>query len=133
MVTVAVIVVVPALLPVATPFWSIVATVVWLEVHVTPVAEDPFTVAVNCTVCPVEMVSDDGETVTPLALTLTVKLVLPLKSAWLAVIVVVPVATVVTTPELSMVATLVDEDFHSTEEEISLLELSPYVPMAVNC
>jgi hypothetical protein len=50
MVAVAVMVVVPAVRPVAVPVWSIVATVVELELQVTPLTLDPFCVAENCTV-----------------------------------------------------------------------------------
>ena len=110
-----------------------VAIVVRLELHVTPPTEDPFSVAVNCTVCAIEMVCEDGETLRPVPLTLTVKLVLPLVSPWLAVIVVVPVAYAVATPEPLMRATFPDDDVQLTDEEISLLELSPNVPIAMNC
>jgi len=110
-----------------------VAIVVRLELQETPLTEDPFSVAVNCTVCSIEMVCEDGETVRPVPLMLTVRFVLPLMEPWLAVIVVVPVALAVAIPELLTGATFPDEDFQSTDEEISLLELSPNVPIAMNC
>ena len=77
MVAVAVMVVVPKARPVATPSWSIVAIVVRLELHVTPLTEDPFSMDVNCTVWPAEMVCEDGETVRLVPLMLTVRFVLP--------------------------------------------------------
>lgn len=80
MVAVAVIVVVPLARAVATPSWSIVAMVVRLELHDTPLMDDPFSVAVNCRVWPTEMVCDDGETVRPVPLMLTIRFVLPLMS-----------------------------------------------------
>ena len=64
---------------------------------------------------------------------LTVRFVLLLVSPCLAVIVVVPVAYAVAIPELLTSATFADEDFQSIDEEISLLEPSPNVPIAMNC
>jgi hypothetical protein len=47
--------------------------------------------------------------------------------------VVVRVAFAVAIPEVLTRATLPDDDFQLTDEEISLLEPSPSVPMAMNC
>jgi hypothetical protein len=50
-----------------------------------------------------------------------------------AVIVVLPVLTAVANPVLLIVATLDEEDDHVTDDVMSFLELSPKVPVAVNC
>ena len=50
-----------------------------------------------------------------------------------AVICVLPSATAVTNPLEEMVATAVSELFQITPEVISLVDLSAYVPVAVNC
>ena len=63
----------------------------------------------------------------------TVRVVVPLTPLWLALIVVVPVLTAVARPVLLMVATPGEEELQVAEEEISLLELLPKVPVAVNC
>lgn len=51
----------------------------------------------------------------------------------LAVIVVVPVLPAVARPELLIVATFVEDEDQVTDDVTSLLELSPKVPVAVNC
>jgi hypothetical protein len=50
-----------------------------------------------------------------------------------AVICVLPKASAVTNPLEEMVATVVSELFQITPEVISLVDLSEYVPVAVNC
>jgi hypothetical protein len=67
----------------------------------------------------------------------TVSVVDPEKPPELAVMVVEPTSTDVARPlepeVLLMAATLVFEEFQATEEEISCVELSVNVPMAMNC
>jgi len=59
--------------------------------------------------------------------------VVPVRPLSPAVIVVLPVLTAVANPALLIVATLVEEDDHVTDDVMSLLELLPKVPVAVNC
>ena len=50
-----------------------------------------------------------------------------------AVIVVVPADTAVANPEAVKVATPAFEELHATDDVRSLLELSEYLPVAINC
>jgi len=63
----------------------------------------------------------------------TVKLALPETEPLVAVIVVVPAATAVASPDAFMVATAVFEDDHVTWLVMFWVLLSEYVPVAVNC
>ena len=139
---VAVIVVEPAVTRVATPVVEpILATAVLEDVQVAETAE-PLLVAVNVTVPVVrdavnvepdcEMQPEQEIVKLPVD-ELTVRVVNPEMPLSAAVIVVVPVAPAVASPVLLMLATLVAEEVHVTDDVMSLLLLSPNVPVAVNC
>jgi hypothetical protein len=95
-------------------------------------------VAVNCCVEPVVIEGDAGVTaidlsVTPTAVTVSASLGLTMLPC-VAVISVVPAATPVANPVVApMVANAVLDDFHVTLVVMFFVELSLYVPVAVNC
>ena len=92
--------------------------------------------AENCCCCPVVMVMLLGFTVMELiVLLLTVMgaVAVTLLLLDLAVMVVLPRATAVASPEVSMVATLVEDDSQVTCEVTSPVVLLPKVAVAVNC
>lgn len=139
----ALIVVLPFDPGVAKPVLETVATLVLLELHAqlfvmsTNVPSDSAAVAVNCWVCPVASVSDTfvGERLMlEIVLVLTVSTAVPVTSLLFdfAVMVVVPAATAVALPELSIVATLGDDEDHETLVVRPAL-LFPKVAVAVNC
>jgi hypothetical protein len=117
------------------------ATAVLDDVHVGETAE-PLLVAVNVTV-PVSTeavnvepdceMQPEQEIVRLPVDELTVSVVNPETPLSAAVIVVVPVDPAVASPVLLMLATLVAEEVHVTDDVTSLLLLSPNVPVAVNC
>ena len=120
---VAVIVVVPGPVAVTTPDWFTVATVVSDDAHVKVwfVALLGVTVAVSVVVSPTVNPAVDGLSVTDvtrmtgLGLSVTVMVALPdlFDPSWaVAVIVVVPEPTAVTTPDWFTVATVVSDDAH---------------------
>ncbi len=134
---VAVIVAVPSAFAVASPVASTVATVVLLEPHVTslPVSVFPcasFVVAVNCLVCVTRTVAVGGATVTDATGMYTVIADVPLLPSLLAVIVAVPNATAVTSPDDETVATLVLLDPQLTVRPVSTLPTESSV-IAVSC
>ena len=92
--------------------------------------------AENCCCCPVVMVMLLGFTVMELmVLLLTVMgaVAVTLLLLDLAVMVVLPKATAVANPEVSMVATLLEDDSQVTCEVTSPVVLLPKVAVAVNC
>jgi len=107
----AVITAVPAALAVTSPVAETVATAVLSLVQViAPVAPAGVNVAVSCRVVFAVSVAESGETVMPVGGTVTVTIQfpdLPLPSVARAVIVAVPAATPVTTPDEFTVATAV--------------------------
>jgi len=132
----------PVVASVATPVVEpILATAVLEDVQVGETAE-PLLVAVNVTV-PVSTeavnvepdceMQPEQEIVKLPVDELTVSVVNPEMPLSAAVIVVVPVAPAVASPVLLMLATLVAEEVQVTVEVMSLLLLSPNVPVAVNC
>jgi hypothetical protein len=133
----------PVVKRVATPVLELMlATPVLEEVQVGLTA-DPLFVAVNVTE-PVDNVAvkvpepcerhpEQLIEILPPPDVLTVSVVTPLIPLSVAVIVVLPVAAAVASPEPLMVATLVDEELQVTEEVTFWLLLSPKVPVAVNC
>lgn len=139
---VAVIVVEPVVSSDATPVVDpILATAVLEEVQV-GVTADPLLVAVNVTVPLISVAVNvepdcerqpEQEIVKLPVDELTVSVVNPETPLSAAVIVVVPVVAAVASPVLLMLATLVAEEVHVTDEVTSLLLLSPNVPVAVNC
>lgn len=142
-------VVVPVVTPVARPVLLIVAVTVLLEVQLTRLVTFPafepslnVAVAVNCCCVPLLMVGLAGATVMlPICLLATVNgtpvaMTLP----DFAVIVVVPsvvpegkLATPVARPVELIVAMLLCDEVHVTDELTSPVELLPYVAVAVNC
>src|SRR5713101_2714521 len=122
---VAVIVAVPATLPVTSPDALTVATVVLLLAHVTvrPVSGAPFAsfgVAVSCTVVPSFTDAVAGATVTDATGTCTtVSAALPLCPSLVAVIVAVPATLPVTSPAALTVATVVLLLAHVTVRPVS--------------
>jgi hypothetical protein len=91
-------------------------------------------VALNCWVCPAEIVAVNGET---LMLTstagATVRAAVPEMSPEVAVMVVAPVPTPVARPELETEAVPVTDDDHVTESVRSAVLRLEYVPVALNC
>jgi hypothetical protein len=63
----------------------------------------------------------------------TVKVAVPDMLPDIALIVVVPAATAVAIPAFDILALLVSEEVQVTEAVIFCVELSEYVPVAVNC
>jgi hypothetical protein len=141
---VAVIVVVPVVVRVAVPELELakLATAVFDEVQVGLMVA-PLLVAVNRTdpsdrlaVAVVLVCAVQPEHVIVMAFDceLTVKVVTPLTPLSLAVMFVDPkVVPAVASPELLMVAMLVDDEVQVTEEVTFCWLLSPKVPVAVNC
>jgi hypothetical protein len=133
-------VVFPAPTAVTKPALVTVATPGLLEVQVTElvtlpvVLSEKVAVALNCWVCPTDSVGFAGAIVMLLTTcVLTKSVVEAVTPPLLTVIVVVPGATPVATPELSMVATVVEEEVHVDCDVTSLVVLSPMVAVAVNC
>jgi hypothetical protein len=136
-------VVVPVLTGDAKPPLVMVATAVLLEDQVAEfvtfptVPSENVADAVNCCCWPLDnrIVGFVGLTVMALTvLLLTVNVaVAVLLLLDLAVIVLVPSATAVARPEELMVATLVDEEAHVTDDVTSPVVLLPKVAVAVNC
>ena len=90
--------------------------------------------AVSCTVVPSGNDPVDGETVSAAsAAAVTVRVVLPPTPEWLAVIVADPCALVAAMPVLEMVAAAVFDEVQVAEFVRSLLLLSLYRPVALNC
>ena len=142
---VAVIPVVPAATPVANPVAApIVANPVFDDFHVTLVVmflvelSLYVPVAVNCCVLPATIEGDAGVTaivfsVTPAAVTVSGSFALTTLPC-VAVICVVPGATPVANPVAApIVAKAVFDDFHVTLVVMFFVELTLYVPVAVNC
>jgi hypothetical protein len=142
---VAVICVVPAATPVASPVAApIVANAVFDDFQVTLVVmffvelSLYVPVAVNCCVLPETIEGDAGVTtidlsVTPAAVTISASFGLTTLPC-VAVICVVPAATPVASPVAApIVANAVFDDFHVTLAVVFFVELSLYVPVAVNC
>ena len=137
---VAAIVALPCATPVANPPSLIVATLVDEELHVTVSVRFSvelllyFPVAVNCSVPPAVIEGLAGVTAIDTNVgAVTVSVVEPLIEPEVAVIVVLPCATLVARPAALMVATLVDEEFQVTESVRFSVEPLLYVPVAVNC
>ncbi len=137
---VAVIVVLPCASLVANPAALIVATLVVPELHVTVSVRFSvelllyFPVAVNCSVAPAVIEGLAGVTAMDSRVgAVTVSVVEPLIEPDVAVIVVLPCATLVARPAALMVATLVDEELHDTVSVRFPVEPLLYVPVAVNC
>jgi len=131
-------VVVPAAIPVANPEVVIVAAAVLLEVQVADtvpvVPSEKLAVAVNCCVEPGSIVPLLGETVIELTtFVLTVRVVDCVLPLFVAVIVVLPTATALASPDELMVATAGFEDVQLVLEVISLVVPSPKTPLAENC
>jgi hypothetical protein len=138
--SVAVIIEVPVARVEANPVLDIVATVVFADAQTTEFVRfsiDPslnVPVAVNCWVRPLATLGSAG--VTAIAVTIagvTVSVVAPLMPPSVAVMVDVPVASVVARPVLDIVATVVVADVQPTEEVRSSVDPSVKVPVAVNC
>jgi hypothetical protein len=136
----AMIVLVPGATPVANPSVSIVATEVselvqFTSVVISVVLSSVYVpIAVNCRVSSTPIVTLSGVTEIDSRIgTTTVKLVEPLIPSRVAVIVVVPTATGVASPNVSMLATAVSELVQFTSVVISVVLSSVYVPIAVNC
>ena len=137
---VAVMVVVPGIRVVAKPPAAIVATELSELVQVAVVvisaveASEYVPVAVNCWVLPAATDGAAGVTaIETSSAPVTVKVVLPLMSPKVAVMVVVPGVRVVAKPPAAIVATEVSELDQVTVEDISAVEPLEYVPVAVNC
>jgi len=137
---VAEIVVVPAATAVARPPVAIVAVVVLDDAQVAVVVRScvepsvSVPVAVNCCVSPLATLGLAGVTAMETsAAAVTVSVVLPLMLAEVAVMVAVPVARVVARPLAAMVAVVGVADVHAAVAVRSCVELSVYVPVAVNC
>jgi hypothetical protein len=136
---------VPTETPVASPLEiPIVANSVFDEAHVTLLViflvelSLYLPVAVNCTVFPMPTLGEAGVTaidfrVTVAAVTVSGSFGLT-TLPWVAVISVVPPATPVANPVvLPIVANAAFDDFHVTLVVMFFVELSLYVPVAVNC
>ncbi|MCU1311940.1 MAG: hypothetical protein JWO20_3065 [Candidatus Angelobacter sp.] len=131
---------VPAAIAVTAPVFVTVATAGLLELQVTEfvallvVLSDKVAVAVNCWVCPTVSVAFVGEiAILVITCVLTVSVVEPVTPPLVAEIEVVPVATAVASPELSIVAALGEEELQVDCAVTSLVVLSPNVAVAVNC
>jgi hypothetical protein len=134
-------VVVPAATAVARPLLTIVAVAVLEEVQVACVViswvveSEYVPVAVNCWVAPAAILAVPGVTaiefkVAPVTVRVAVFEVLPLK---VAVMFVEPAARAVARPLLTIVAVAVLDEVQVTDVVIVRVELSEYVPVAVNC
>jgi hypothetical protein len=140
----AVMVVVPARDEVTNPLEPamllIVATVVSEELHVTEVVRSCFVpfeyvpVAVSCLVFPESMPGFTGVISRDAIVSgVTVKVVEPEMLPDEALMVVLPVATAVANPVLSIVAKVEGEEAQPTDVVMFRVVLSEYVPVAVNC
>ncbi len=132
----------PALTGDASPELLMIATPVLLELHAAEtlptVPSENVAEAANCCVCPaaIEMLGSDGVTVMAvmvLVLTVTDAVAVTLLLFDFAVIVEVPSATAVASPELLTVAILVAKEVHATWEVTSPVVLLPKVAVAENC
>jgi hypothetical protein len=127
---VAVIVVVPALTPDASPPELTLATELDNELHVTDVnscvlPSSKLPTALNCCCVPTAIEFEAGLTEIEVKFAATtVSVEVSVNEPTVAVIVVCPAATVVATPELAIVATEVEEDVHVTPVVRSELEPS---------
>ncbi len=137
---VAVIVVLPCATLVANPAALIVATLVVPELHVTVPVKFCVVlllyvpVAVNCSVAPALIEGLAGVTaIDTNVAAVTVSEVEPLIEPDVAVIVVLPCATLVANPAALIVATLVVPELHVTVPVRFWVVLLLYVPVAVNC
>jgi hypothetical protein len=139
---VALMVVVPAATAVASPAVLMVATVVFDELHVTPLVSVPVVpslyvaVAVNCCVPPMVTLGAVGESeiaVTVTAAALIVKVVDALTLFNVAEMLEVPAETPVAMPPEVMVATAVLDELQVTELVIFDVLPSLKFPVAVNC
>lgn len=125
---------------VASPVLLTVTTEELLEVQVADVVisrvelSEKVAVAVNCCDCPAVICALPGEMVMlDRVWLLTVRLVVAFTLPSVPVMVVVPRATPVARPVLSMVAMLVVEELQLTFALTSRTLLSPNLPLAVNC
>ena len=140
---VAEIVVDPVVRSVATPLLELMFATAWLDEDQVGVTAEPLLVAVNVTdpvtrvavnvPVPCERHPEQLIVRAPPPVVLIVNVVRPLIPLSAAVIVVVPVAAAVASPAVLILATLVAEDVHVTDEVKFWLLLSPKVPVAVNC
>jgi hypothetical protein len=137
---VAEIVVVPVARVVARPPAATVAAAAFVEAQVAVVvrscveASVYVPVAVNCCLSPLATLGVAGVTAMETsAAALTVSVVFPVTLPEVAVMVVVPVARVVARPLAAMVAVVGVDDAQVTDDVRSSVELSVYVPVAVNC
>jgi hypothetical protein len=137
---VAVMVVVPVVTGVARPLALTVATAGFDELQVTwevrswVVESENVPVAVNCWVaCRIMLVSVGVTAIEDRVAEVTVRVVVPEILPEVAVMVVVPAATAVASPPLLAVATPGFDEFQATWEVISWVDVSEYVPVAVNC
>ena len=116
----ALIVAVPEVMPLTIPLESTVATAVAEEPHVSEVSNcvlpsSKMPVAESCWLVPAAMVGVEGEIeIEVRCAATTVRLTESLKAPTVAEIVVVPAATVFTSPEVLIVATPGAEEFHVT-------------------
>jgi hypothetical protein len=131
---------VPIPTPVAKPVPFIVATEVAAEAHVAVLLRScvelslNVPVAVNCCVVPLAIDGFAGVTAMETSVGgVTVSVVEPVTPFSVAEIEEVPVATAVARPPVLMVATEVVADAHITLLVRFCVELSLYVPVAVNC
>jgi hypothetical protein len=136
----AVIVVEPSVLLVTMPLLDTPAALVFDEFQVEelvtslvlPSVKVP--VAANCNVVPSARDALAGETATEVRTgAVTVRVAVPLTAAREATIVVEPCPLLVAMPPLEMVATLASIELQVTELVRSLVLLSLYLPVAVNC
>ncbi|HXO06277.1 MAG TPA: hypothetical protein VN884_11680 [Candidatus Sulfotelmatobacter sp.] len=137
---VALIALVPAATPVASPPAVIVATVVVEELHVAVLVKfcvelsENVPVAVNCSVALFAMEGFAGVTAIDTSVgAVTVSVVEPLMAPEVALIVLVPAATPVANPPAVIVATAVVDELHVAVLVKFCVELSEKVPVAVNC
>jgi hypothetical protein len=134
------IVVVPCATPVAKPVALIVATFVADELHVAVALRSCVElslyvpVAVKCCVLPIAIDGFAGVTARDTNVAaVTVRGVLPLIDPEVAVIVVLPCATLVAKSVALIIATFVADELHVTLAVRFCVEPSLYVPVAVNC
>src|ERR1700737_387443 len=91
-------------------------------------------VAVNCCVRPLAIDGFTGVTAIETRFAgVTVSVVVPLIEPKAAVIVEEPAPTPVASPVLLIVAAAIFDELHTTEFVMSFVELSEYVPVALNC
>ncbi len=131
---------VPTPTPVARPALVIVATDAVAEAHVTWLVRfsvelsEYVPVAVNCSVRPLAMLGLAGVTaIDSNVAAVTVRTVEPVTPLSIALIVEVPTPTPVARPALVIVATDAVAEAHVTWLVRFSVELSEYVPVAVNC